>query len=432
MNLLVRTARLIFFVLVFLFLAVHGNEARAERFRFQWGANLSVAQQYDDNVRLSDGGKEDDWITYVTPGIRLSLLMEETEAHLDYRFSLVGYAKNNDLSTVRHNLSLTGFKGIPITARTTLDLDNTFFISEDPLEVSEYVTSVRTTRDRYYRNTFLGRLNYLIGPEDTVYLGFGHIWLNNEDPGVEDSQEFRPLTGFNYWFTTRYGFNAEYSYALAKFERSSDHDEHVATASFVCRINPRTEANLTYLYDHLTYKDPLLDGYTVNQLTLGLSREFSDRVSGSVSAGYFGTDLTDLDDSGNFAGSLSFRWSGERASLNLDGATGYRRQFFQAENLGLSFYGRAVANFSYQLLQRLSGNLTASYLFDDFKETIPPREDSNYWATASLRYSFLTWLSGSLQYEYRQRESTEDTLDFIDNRVTLSITAFYAGMPRPL
>ena len=297
--------------------------------------------------------------------------MEETEAHLDYRFSLVGYADNNDLSTVRHNLSLTGFKGIPITARTTLDLDDTFFISEDPLEVSAYVTSVRTTRDRYYRNTFLGRFNYLLGPEDTVYAGFGHIWLSNEDPGVEDSQELRPLIGFNYWFTIRYGFNAEYSYALAKFERSSDYDEHLATASFVCRVNPRTEANLTFVYDHLKYEDPLRDGYTVNQLTLGLSREFSDRIFASVSGGYFGTDLTDLQDSGNFAGSLSFGWSGERTSFNLDGSTGYRRQFFQAENLGLSFYGRAVATFSYQVLERLSGTLTASYLFDDFKETIP-------------------------------------------------------------
>jgi hypothetical protein len=189
---------------------------------------------------------------------------------------------------------------------------------------------------------------------------------------------------------------------------------------------------LTYVYDQLDYDDPLRDGYNVNQITLGLSREFSERVSGSVSGGYFATDLTDLDNPGNFAGSLSFRWSGERALFNLDGSTGYRRQEFQAENLGLSFYSRVAAIFTYQLLERLSADLTASYQFDDFKETIPPREDSNYWGTAALRYLFLPWLNGSLRYEYRQRESTEDTLDFVDNRVTLSITAVYAGMPRPL
>ena len=432
MNPLARAGSLFLFLVVPLSLGIPWNEARAEQFRFQWGASLSLSEQYDDNIRLVSEDEEDDWITYLTPAFRLSLLTEATEAYLEYSLSFVGYAQSDNLSTVRHNLALSGFKGIPITERTTLDLDETFLISEDPLETGNYDTSVRTNRDRYYRNTFLGRLNYLLGPDEAVYAGFGHIWLNNDDPDVEDSQEFRPLTGFNYWFTIRYGFNAEYSYAKATFDRSSDYDEHLATARLLVRINPRTEANLSYVYDQLNYDDPLRDDYDVNQITLGLSREFSDSMSGSVSGGYFATDLTDINDKGNFAGSLSFRWSGQRATFNLDGATGYRRQFFVAENLGLSFYGRVVATFAYQLRERLSADATGSYLYDDFKETSSPRKDSNWWVTAGLNYTFLPWLNGSLRYAYRNRGSTDDTFDFADNRITVSITALYAGRPRPL
>ncbi len=432
MNPRARAGRLLLSWFVFLSLGIPGKEARAEQFRLQWGASLSLSEQYDDNINLVSEDKKDDWITYLTPAFRLSLLTEATEAYLEYSLSFIGYAQNDNLSTMRQNLTLSGFKGIEITEHTTLDLDEAFLISEDPLETGNYDTSVRTSRDRYYRNTFLGRLNYLFGPDEAVYAGFGHIWLNNDDPSVEDSQEFRPLAGFNYWFTNRYGFNAEYSFARATFDRSSDYDEHLATARFLVRINPITEANLTYVYDQLDYDDPLRDNYGVNQLTLGLSREFSDNMSGSISGGYFATDLSHLNDKGNFAGSLSFNWTGQRATFNLDGATGYRRQFFQAENLGLSFYGRVLATFSYQLRERLSAGATGSYLYDDFKEGNSPREDSNWWVTAGLNYTFLPWLNGALQYAYRKRGSTDDTYDFTDNRLTVSVTAIYAGKPRPL
>ena len=63
MKPLVGTGCLLLFLVVSLFLIVPWNEASAEQFRFQWGASLSLSEQYDDNVRITSEGKEDDWIT---------------------------------------------------------------------------------------------------------------------------------------------------------------------------------------------------------------------------------------------------------------------------------------------------------------------------------------------------------------------------------
>ena len=203
-------------------LTLMGAEAFAERYRFQWSPRFSVSEQYDDNVYLTTDNKEYDWITFLTPGVTFSLIGEEHEASLTYNFSLVQYARNDERSTVRHYLRLSGFQGIPIAKRLTLNLDDIFRVSEDPLGREEDfpTPSLRRGRGRYYRNVFDGRINWLLGPEDLVYVGFAHILLINEDPSCEDSQEFRPSTGFTYWFTVRYGFSLDYSYGNAEFDAS--------------------------------------------------------------------------------------------------------------------------------------------------------------------------------------------------------------------
>jgi hypothetical protein len=424
--------------LLCLFMAVfimtsQGNKAYAERFRFRWGARLSLSEMYDDNIGLRPVGTESDWITSLTPGVLLRLLTEETEAQLSYNLSLIHYAKSQDRGRVRHSFTLSGFQGIRIAERTTLDLDNAFHISEDPLEISEWVTSVRNTRDRYYRNTFDGRIHYLIGPESSVRAGFGHMWLHNEDAGVEDSQRFSPTAGITYWLTVRYGFRADYYYRRGVFDVSSNYNAHLATAGFVFRINPLTEGNLTYTYDDFNYDDPSRADYNVNTITLGLSRQFSTRLSGSFSFGYFATNLEDfLEEPGDFTGSISLSWTFNRGSMTLDGSTGYRRQFFEAENLGLSYYGRANLTLTYQLLEKLSLSASGSYQRDDFKERIPERQDTNWWARASLHYHILQWLRASANYNFRARDSNNVEQEFTNNRISVTVTAFYDSPAKPL
>jgi hypothetical protein len=418
-----------------------GAEAFAERFRFQWSAQLTAAEQYDDNIYLLDDNREQDWITFLTPGLKLSLVREELpEASLIYELGLALYARNGNRNTTRHRLSLAGFQGIEIAKRVTLDLVDTFVISEDPLGGEQDIASptVRTGRRRYYRNIFDGRINYLFGPEDFVYAGLAHTFLINDDPRYEDSLGFSPSVGFNYWFTHRWGFFFDYSFGNVEFDagdgsqgQSVDYQAHLVAPSLHYRVTPRTEATLNYTYNKLDYEGRTV-GYNAHQATLGLSHEFSERISASLSGGYFIVVPEVGDTTGEPTGTALITLTSSRSILTLDGAAGYRRQGFQARNLGLSFFGRASVAFTYQLRERLSTVITGAYFRDEYQEDrADDRVDTNWRGGAALNYTILQWLSGGLSYEYRERLSNIEN-DFVDNRVTLTFTANHSSSPKPL
>jgi len=85
-------------------LTAQGNDAFAERFRFQWETGISGSGQYDDNIDLSTYDRNYDWSMRITPYVRLSLLREETQASLEYGLSFVHYFRNED-TRLHHHLS---------------------------------------------------------------------------------------------------------------------------------------------------------------------------------------------------------------------------------------------------------------------------------------------------------------------------------------
>jgi len=424
------TRPVITFLTLILFLALLIRNADAESKRFEWSTRISLSEEYDDNIFLASDNEEDDWITSVTPGLTLSVIMEETEVNLNYDLGFVWYATNNEYDEVRHSVTLDGLKGIPIAEHLTLDLDESFYISEDPVERSEDVTSVRRTRDRYYRNTFRGRINYLFGEEDALYGGAHHTLLENDAPDVEDSQSYGPIAGINYWFNIHHGFGLDYSYTRGDFDVSDDYDQNLGSITYTYRFSPKTRANLSYSYDSFDYKGPRED-YVAHSSTLGLSRDFTGQMSGSISGGYYIQDREERDSREGFTGAVSFTQRAEKSTISLTGSAGYRQQFYEAENLGFSKFYAARATLGYQLLERLSTSLSGFYTRDEYQEIDADREDKTWGGGAAFNWLLLRWLSGSLGYQYRQRDSDNAFDEYTDNRVMLTLTAFHMGQPKP-
>lgn len=405
-------------------LALLGENAYAEDMRLQWGAGISVSQEHDDNIDLSNGTdrEESDWITSVTPRLQVIMTTEETKATLDYGISFVAYADKEENNTVRHSLSLRGFEGIRVAEHVTVDLRESFQVSENPMEISDYVTSVRRTRDRYYRNTAAGRVNYLFGEGDSLYAGFHHILLENDDPDIQDSQSYGPEAGIEYWFNIQNGFSLDYSYTRGEFDDSDDFDQQVASAGYIYRFSPRTQARLSYSYDLFDY-DGASEDYAVHTGRLGLTRTFTEHLSGSLSSGYYLWDRERSDSTSGFVGDASldgtFRF--ERGALGLNTSSGYRQQFVEAENLGFSRYYKASARFGYQLRERLSTGLSAFYRRDDYRETTPERTDDTWGGGANLSWGLFRWLTASLGYDYRERNSDIDANDYVDTRILFNL-----------
>jgi hypothetical protein len=418
-------------LVLFVSLTLSSSDAFGERAQFQWSARISASEEYQSNIDLAEDNEEDDWITLVGPGLTLTLKTEETEASLDYDVRYAAYAENDQNNTFRHSLSLSGFRGIPIAEHVTLDLDESLHISEEPIEVSEDVTSERHTRDRYYRNTAGGRINYLFGERDLLYAGFHHVLLENDDPSVEDSQRYRPMAGITYWFNIRNGLNLDYSYTRGEFEVSEDYDQHLSSAIYTRRFSPMTQANLSYSYDSLDY-DGIQEDYVVHSSRLGVSHQISEHISGSVSGGGWVKDGERSDDVSGFNGNLEGTFGFERWTLTLSGVFGYRQQFFEADNLGFSEYRRGSATVSYQPLERLTTSLGAFYQWDDYGETVPEREDNTWSANSGFIYRVFDWLSASLRFAYRDKDSNIDENDYQDYRTTFTLEARHVGKPKSL
>jgi len=422
---------LVLAIILFACIALSPSDVFAVEKKFQWSTRITLSETYDDNINLDPHDKEDDWITTVGPGLTLAFLLEETEVRLSYDIYFSYYAKNNEDNDVRHSLTLTGLKGIPVAENVTLDLDESFTVSEEPVEVSQQTSSsTRRSRKRYYRNTAGARVNYLFGREDSLYVGFRHRLLINEDSDYEDSQEFQPGAGMAYWFTIRHGVSLDYEYTRAEFDASDDFDEHYGRFTFMYRFSPRVRTNIFYSYDSFDFKGTEED-YEVHSGGAGFDLEVTENSSLSLSGGYYYRDRERSDSNEGFSGSFLFSRTFARGSLDLKASTGYREQYIAAENLGFTEYYTASASLTYQLLERLTTNISGFFWRDEYKDVEPKRNDDTWQGLVGLNYRLLPWLSSSLSYQYRRVESNLRENDYTDNRVTLTFVAFYLSEPKP-
>jgi len=428
-----RNTQVIMLVMVTLVcIALAPSSVVAETREFQWSARITVSEQYDDNINLEPHDKESDWITTAGPGLTLAFLLEETEVRLSYDIFFSFYAENRDQNDVSHHLTLSGLKGIPIADNVTLDLDESFTVSEDPVEISEQTTSgSRRSRKRYYRNTAGGRLNYLFGEEDFLYAGFRHRLLFNDDSNYEDSQEFRPGAGLAYWFTVRHGVSLDYEYAKAEFDVSDDYEKHYGRFTYRYRFSPEVQTNIFYSYESTDFDGTQRQDYEVHNGGAGLDLEVTENSSLSLWGGYYYRDREQGDNNEGFSGSFLFSRIFARGSLNLQGSAGYREQYIAAENLGFSEYYAASASLTYELLEELTGNISGFFWRDEYKDVEPKRDEDTWGGRVGLNYPLLSWLSSSLSYQYRRVESTLDENEYTDNRVTLTLVAFYLSKPKP-
>ena len=417
---------------------------------YQWTAGVGISEQYDNNINLEETNKQDDWITLIGPSLTFEITTEDTVIALAYDLRYAYYLRNNENNSFRHSLNLSGLEGIPVSEHVTLDLVENLVISEDPIEISEQTTSTRRSRDRYYRNTAGVRMHYRFGEQDSLYAGFNHVLLINDDSSVDDSQSFNPSAGIAYWFNIRNGISLDYFYTRGVIDGPGDFEQHHTTTTYTHQFTPRTQADLTYTFDDFAYKtqgevtvedgETTLDqrDYVVHAGSLGLSHQFTEYLSGTISGGYYFWDRDQADDESQFTGDATLNGSFrlERGGISLSSSTGYQQQFFEAENLGFTRYYRVSGNFTYQLLEKLTTTLSAFYWRDEYKETTTNREDNTWGGMANLRYEFSRWLSLSVGYDYRERDSTDNDNDYSDQRFTINLNlekAFvYVSKPKPI
>jgi hypothetical protein len=434
-------------VLIFVLAATQGWAAVQKYFQ----PEISASQEYTDNVFLTDGNEEDEWITTVSPGLTLEAIWQSFETRLSYEAGFSFYEEFDELNSVRHSGSFEAIK--TLSRRLTFSLFDTLTRTEEPYdrtelslqeeddrpEAPEGIRDLTLDRSREPRLTNLAtaRLDADFGRRSSAYAEYSYGLVEDDDPAADDSQSHSPAIGGIAWLTDRFAIDFLGEYARGLFEaeapdREPEDDFHLWDGSIrlIRSFTRSLDGFVGYRHTYIDFDGDEVD-YQVYQPSLGVDYRYHEYGTLSLAAAYYDRDfdedrqaeLEEEDDSGFLAdGSIDFRWPFRRGVFRILAESGYDTSFFGAEGLGLTIYYGGSAALSYDLTRRLQTNLSAQYRYSEFPDEEPEREDHVATLEGGIRLQLREWLFLDLSDVFRVVDSTEETEEYTENRVILTLT----------
>ncbi len=419
----------------------------AQGAEFYWSTGFHASQEYNDNIFLENDNEdpEDDFITVLSQSLTLGIRTEEIDSSVNFSIGYAMYQEREDSGDIRGSIDLNGFRDVPLSDNLVLSLDENFSVTEDPIEFGPATEldrqdpfySNREERTRYYRNRFRGELAYQFGEEDRIYWGYANTLLENSSDTFQDSMRHQPFAGVRYWFNVRHGFDLGVRYTRAEFDqppgddptRVSDFDGAGGTASYFYRMDPETTWSLSYSLDTRDFEAPDDPDYEIHNVSLRLSRQITETLSGSANVGYFRQDIDDGTSNEGPSAGLSLTKDFEVGTLGISASMGIREQYYEVENLGASEYRLVRASYGFQATEDLNVALGLGYFENEYLQREDRTDDSTWYGDATLSYRIREWLRASLSYTHQERHADIEENEYKLNRVILMFTIPYEGEP---
>jgi hypothetical protein len=412
--------KVLFFFMITLFL--FPTLCMAE-YRFELTPRISLSQVYDDNIFLDNVNEKSDYLTAISPGINMMISSIKRSLSLDYSPTWVFYNEYDENDTVRHAGTLDFWQNI--TEHLRFNLTDTYLKSEEPLEETEEVAGVRSTRNTYKRNTGSASFLYDFGPEDTVTFGYRHRLLENEDVTLDDGRIKNPFGNVTYWFDIKNGVELNYEFTDATFSRDDrtiaddDYTGHEAGIRYIHRFTQNTNGAIGYNITTRNF-DGLTEDYDIHEVSIGFEHVLSSDISLSLGGGYFTQENERSDDETGYSYNASLEKRFQRGNFSIGAQGGWDEAYLDAERRGFTRYWSADSRLEYMFMQNLNGYAEGSLRRD---EDSADREWKTQRANCGLRLMFMRWFSLSLNYSYAQRDDDVDLEDYTDNRVMLILSA---------
>ena len=147
--------------------------------------SVTVAEEYNDNVNLSNANRESDFITTIQPGLAVSLESGTYRLAAGYSFSADMYAREPGRNSAfdRQNFDLdTQWRP---TEQLTLTLLDTFIFTTNTNLIS--AEGVSTGRDRAWANSLRGGAGYRLSPFTTLRGGGSYTVQRYNSAALEDA-----------------------------------------------------------------------------------------------------------------------------------------------------------------------------------------------------------------------------------------------------
>lgn len=421
----------------------------AQGAEFYWNTTFNLSEEYDDNIFLEENDKTDDFITLVSQDFTLGIRTQDLDVGVDFSIGYAYYKERGGSGDIRGDINLSGARDIPLSDRLFLTLDESFRVTEDPIEfgptedieTATEVYSSRRTRNRYYRNLFRGELAYRFGEEDDFYWGYRNTLLENSNKELQDSMIHNPYAGIRYWFAPpRHGMDIGFNYTMARFDDpvdpndprdTSDFDGWGANAAYYFRMRPETTWNLTYSYFTRDFDSPDDTDYQVHNVSMGVSHQFTETFSGSAGFGWYWQNPEFGESTDGPNANVGFSKQFENGTLSLQGSWGFREQYAEVENLGATEFRRVRATYGFQAAENLNISMGLGYYDNEYLDARFRQKDKTWYGNISMSCRLLERLTANLNYTHQDRRSGAIGGDYKVNRVMLKFSIPYQGRPRP-
>lgn len=402
------------------------------RARWSLTPRLSVEEQYDDNIFLSEKNEQDDFITTISPGVDLKYETPTQMIDLDYEFQTLFYSDFSELDYSGHRGRAEARKDF--SPRFSAGIREIFISSEDPIELTGIPVFERPSirigrRNRYTRNIVEPDATFRFGERDSVRLEYRNNILRNKQEDIIDQDENAINALLTFFFNVHNGVEAFYEHidwdydTAPEYIRDFDGDE--IRGRYTYHFDPRTSAFVEYRYYERDFERETTGfvDYKVHDQRLGFSRDLYENVSVSASAGYAVRNADGGDDEGVFSGRLDFLARYKRLDAEVYGETGFGEDFSSAYSYGFNESWRIGFDGRYQLLERLSAQ-GHFYLENDHFVDLN-RRDKLWNIQGGLSYQPLRWLIISFDYRYNKWDSNMSFPNYTDNRYLFRVTTQY-------
>jgi len=345
---------------------------------------LSLKETYNDNIYARASDTTCDWISAITPGIKLDLPIWRHALALEYNAVINSYSSYSSENTTDQNAKvLADFK---LGSLFGLTLSDTYAKGHEPR-----FSSASGNIEKYERNAPSMTATYQLADRSKIQVDY-----------IRTSWNF-----------------------LVSDYRSRNED--MIATYFYYRFMPKTSAFAEYDWKNIAYNQKVngLDS-GVNSGFLGLTWEMSAVSRGTVKAGYVQKKFEDVSklDVGTWEASVDVSHAFSDSSLLTLIA---KRDVNESAALGARYFVTtgAYTEYTHKLSYKIAAMARLSYGIDDYSNAIAPdtvaRYDKTLLGGVGLNYKMRDWVEFRLDYNYRNRDSNIDIWNLKQNTYSLTV-----------
>ncbi len=416
----------------------------------------TLEQIYDSNIFLEPEGEHrhdsrSDFRTNISPTIGIRNETNLRLFSLDYNMTYSQFYKNSDQSYLGHNAALDYERHF--SDRLLWYARDSVALSEEPESDTYDYTSVNYGRRRNLTNTGETGIEYHYGPENLLRLFYSDsrlIYLNSHDNGnqhglgrgygSDDSVTYGPGLEASYWFNQKNGVLLNYTWERTDYEVSYSEKRDHLDLGYQHRWSPHTTLRADFILDYVDTYDPLLFDYKVYQATVGFMRIFSPMLEIDIYSGFYyrpsgdQPDYISSSDNTGYSGGMDVIYTQQHWNLRLSGEAGIRMEYGDYNNRGYTPYRSMSLDFTHDLTDRLHYYANISYDYEKSPDTglaiiAGENRRETYNTTVGIEYLFLSWLTGTAEYQYNDESATqvsdEHLAGYNDHRFMLRLSATY-------